>query len=450
MCSAPAEPLSAIAQSPIDRAITLSLEGERDAALRWAAAVVQHDPLKPSGLLLCGRLLLEAGRSDSARHALELCLRCSTDIGALPLAVAACSDLRGCCENPAAHYEAIADAFCKGSARIAKGAAGPPLLPKATAPQPLASSLAGEALFSRAAELIDAANKGWKEQLDARKGPTPLAPLPLFSELSRDSLLALVQLFEVATVPKGQQIIQEGDEGAEAYILARGALDAKKSMKGAEPIVLSHLSAGAIFGEMALLSRAPRAASIVACRPSILLVARKDTLDTVAEEHPEVGVSLAAYCRRRMIQNLVRTSAILRAVEPQERNALIDKFVTRTFEPGESLITQDNTASGLYLIASGTVTVVRGEGDERLVLSTLGPGDIVGEVSLVLRKPSTAHVIAQHPTMVLHLPREEFLAIIRQHPAVLAQLYELAVKRDEETSSVVAQETFDVDDAVLV
>jgi len=263
-------------------------------------------------------------------------------------------------------------------------------------------------------------------------------------------LLALVQQFEVKTVPTGERLIEEGAEGAEAYILARGALDARKNVKGGDPIVLSHLSAGAIFGEMALLSRAPRAASIVAGRPSVVLVARKDTLDTVAEQHPEVGARLADYCRRRMIQNLVRTSSMLRAVDPQERTRLIDKFVTRTFEAGEALIKQDGPSSGLYLIASGRVSVVRGEGDERLVLSTLGPGDIVGEVSLVLRKPSTAHVIAQHPTMVLHLPREDFLAIIKQHPTVLAQLYELAVKRDEETSSVVAQETFDVDDSVLV
>jgi hypothetical protein len=210
----PVESPAAAAQSPIDRAITLSLEGERDSALRWAAAVVQHDHHKPSGLLLCGRLLTEAGRLEIAREALELCLSCSIDMGALPLAVAACSDLRRCCDNPVPMYETIASAFCKGSPRINQGAAAPPHLPQGADIQPLPSSLAGNALLDRAAGIIESAKKGRKAHLAAQKGPSPIAPLPIFSELPRDALLALVQLFEVATVPTGEQIIEEGAEGA--------------------------------------------------------------------------------------------------------------------------------------------------------------------------------------------------------------------------------------------
>jgi len=201
---------------------------------------------------------------------------------------------------------------------------------------------------------------------------------------------------------------------------------------------------------MALLSRAPRAASGVACRPSILLVARKDALDEVAVRYPEVGSELAEHCQRRMVQNLVRTSAILRAVLPEERPVLIERFVTRSFEPGDVLIEQGETAAGLHLIASGEVFVAREESGETLMIASLGPGDIVGEVSLVLRKPSTARVTANHATLTLHLPREDFLELIREHPAILAKLYDLAVKRDEETSTIVAQEAVDVDDTLLI
>jgi cAMP-dependent protein kinase regulator len=137
-------------------------------------------------------------------------------------------------------------------------------------------------------------------------------------------------------------------------------------------------------------------------------------------------------------------------VQPEERPALIDRFVTRSFEPDEVLIEQGETAAGLHLIASGEVTVMRAEGDETLVLAELGPGDIVGEVSLVLRKPSTATVAAKHATLCLHLPREDFLELIREHPAILAELYDLAIRRDEETSSIVAQEVLDVDDNLLI
>jgi cAMP-dependent protein kinase regulator len=42
------------------------------------------------------------------------------------------------------------------------------------------------------------------------------------------------------------------------------------------------------------------------------------------------------------------------------------------------------------------------------------------------------------------------LELIKQHPAILAQLYELAIRRDEETSTIVAQEATDADDFVLI
>ena len=77
-------------------------------------------------------------------------------------------------------------------------------------------------------------------------------------------------------------------------------------------------------------------------------------------------------------------------------------------------------------------------------------GDVVGEIGLVLRRPATATVTASHPTLALHLSREQFHEAIREHPTLLSELYELATKREEETRSVVAQQALDVEDIVLV
>jgi CRP-like cAMP-binding protein len=180
------------------------------------------------------------------------------------------------------------------------------------------------------------------------------------------------------------------------------------------------------------------------------LVGRKDALDAVAEREPEVAVELANHCRRRMVQNLVRTSPILSAVRAEERPALVERFETRVYEKGDKLIAEGNNPTGLHLIASGEVAVIRSDGGEAFVLATLGPGDIVGEVALVLRRPSSADVVAVHPTVTLHLTIEKFMSLIREHPTILGELYELAVKRDDETRSIVAQETTSADDYVLI
>ena len=91
------------------------------------------------------------------------------------------------------------------------------------------------------------------------------------------------------------------------------------------------------------------------------------------------------------------------------------------------------------------MNIVRRDGEDEVLIVSLGVGEVIGEVSLVFRRVSNADVVAAHPTMTLHLPSARFMEIVREHPTLLAQLYELAVKRDEETSSIVAQEASDAD-----
>jgi CRP-like cAMP-binding protein len=448
--SPPELPGGPTAESPVDRALALALANEKDTALRWATAIVAADSAMASGLLLTGRLLADLGRLEGAREALEICVARAIDAGQLPLAVAACSDLRTLGADASKHFDAIADAFAAGSARLGDGGGHPPKLPHADEFHPLASVLTGPALLGKAMEVVHVARRALEEDVSTRAAPPTISPQPLFSSITREGLRAMIEVFEVSTVPQGTVVIEEGTGGAEAYIVARGELEVKRTMENGAPLTLARLTGGALFGEMALLSRAPRAASVVACRPSILLLGRKDALDAVAEREPEVAIELASHCRRRMVQNLVRTSPILSAVRAEERPALVERFETRVYEKGEKLISEGSNATGLHLIASGEVAVIRDEGNEPFVLATLGPGDIVGEVALVLRRPSSADVVAVHPTVTLHLATEKFMSLIREHPTILAELYDLAVKRDDETRSIVAQEATNADEYVLI
>ena len=158
-----------------------------------------------------------------------------------------------------------------------------------------------------------------------------------------------------------------------------------------------------------------------------------------------------------MVANLARTSPVLVSVPPQERALLVERFETRIFEKGDKIVTAGEDSQGLHLVASGLVAVVVQEGGEggmageSMVLATLIPGDTVGEVALVLRRKANADVVAVHPTVTLYLPREEFVSLVRDHPAILQSLYLLAVERDEETSSVMSVSSVNIaEDYVLV
>ncbi|HEY5145364.1 MAG TPA: cyclic nucleotide-binding domain-containing protein [Polyangiaceae bacterium] len=422
--------------SPIDRALALLLANETEAALRWAAAAVERAPSMPSALVITCRLLEQMGRPEAAVEGFELAIRRAIDGANLPLAVAAIGDLRALGVDVRDDLDALASAFCQGSDRLTETEAPPPPLPNFEGFQPLSSFLTGPALTSKATQIVHTAKREYDESTGSEILLT--APLPLFSAMPKEALRDLVGAFDMITVPAGHCVIREGEEGSEAYIVARGELEVLRSAgeddEGKPPIMLARLVSGALFGEMALLSRAPRAASVVATRPSILLVAKREALEVVAEGRPEVAIELAAHCRRRMVANLGRTSPVLVAVPPQERTMLVERFETRIYEKGEKLVTQGQEAAGLHLVASGQVAVVAHDGAESVVLTSLSPGETVGEVALVLRRKANADVIAVHPTVTLFLPREEFLSLIHDHPGVLHGLYMTAVRRDDETA----------------
>lgn len=454
MSSPPALPGLHAGETPIDRALTLRLAGETETALRWAAAALQAEPELPSALLLVSELLAEVGRREPARDGLEICVARAIDAGLLPLAVAACVALKklGLSNNEASKgFDAVADAFHARSERLDDDArVAPPPPPKHGDLQPLSSLLMGPALLNKAVEILRAAMAPMREAMRESLPPPMVPRLPLFSALGRAGLRALVEVFEVRVIEAGGVLIEEGSPGNEAFIVARGDLEVRRDLGDGQYTVLARLQNGQVFGEMALVSRAPRAASVVATRPSLVLAAPVDALEVVASRAPEVGEQLATFCRERMLQNLVRTSPILGAVDPAERGGLVARFETRTFEPGEALIRKGQPATGLYLIASGKVEVSTREGGDRLLIATLGPGEVVGEVAMILRRPHSADVIAVHPSVTLHLSGAAFQEMLRAHPTLLAQLYELAVKRDEETSSVVAQEAAAADDMILL
>ena len=430
----PSSPADAGANDlPLDHALSLLLADETENALRWGAAVLESGPWTPSALVVTARLLDQMGRKRAAIEGLNLAVQQATAEGNLPLALAAIGDLRTLGADVEASLDQIAGAFCVGSERI-EDTQSAPLLPQLGEFRPLSPFLTGPALASKAVQIVESARRTGDDV--GSEAPSRIAPLPLFSALGREALHDLLAAFDTLTVPAGHAVIREGEEEAAAYIVARGELEVSRRStdENGKPVVLARLASGAFFGEMALLSQLPGAASVIATRPSILLVARREALEAVVERHPEVAVELAAHCRRQSVANLGWASPVVVAIPARERAALVERFQTRMFEAGDRLVESGEAALGLHLIVSGEIAVVAHEGGERVVLATLTAGETVGEVELVLCRNAAADAIAVRPTATLFLQRDEFFALVQDHPAILHGLYGIAVRRHGETS----------------
>jgi CRP-like cAMP-binding protein len=80
-------------------------------------------------------------------------------------------------------------------------------------------------------------------------------------------------------------------------------------------------------------------------------------------------------------------------------------------------------------------------GKER-ILAFLGPGAIVGEMSVIDRLPRSANVVAVRPAILRFLGRTDFQHFARIHPEVYESLVALLIARLRETDTTIAVETF--------
>ncbi|ALC10967.1 FAD-dependent oxidoreductase [Sphingopyxis sp. 113P3] len=81
--------------------------------------------------------------------------------------------------------------------------------------------------------------------------------------LTAEDLAPVVDGAEVIRVPAGKAMLEEGDEGDDVFVIRSGSMVVEKNI-GGKPIFLRYLPAGSYFGEMAVLSGAPRNATVKA------------------------------------------------------------------------------------------------------------------------------------------------------------------------------------------
>lgn len=430
--------------SLLDQAHAQRIRGATEDALRACVAILDQAPDHLGAAMLALELVLPSGRSMVMTEVAERLVDAYVRRGDLPSATTAAQLGLASGKADSALFSTIADAFGRGSARVGPVSMAPPPLPVKGGVDAKLARLKGDALIDRA----DDALQRFLATNDELPAGAAVPKLPLFSSLSPKLLLQLLRTMKLRDVNAGAHVVHEGDEGHEAFVVVRGMVKAVRESEGG--LMLAALGPGALFGEMALVSDAPRAASVVAVEPVQLLVAERADLEYLAASEKALGQELSRFCYERMIANLVRHSRFLGAVDPGQRHEVVNLFERRSYEPGDRIVSQGQDADALRLIASGGVEVRRRDEDgDTVVVAQLGPGEVVGEISLVLRRPASADVVVRHPSVVLELPSSAFQDVIKAHPGLLGELYEMATSRDDELRSVVAQEALDVDDVLL-
>jgi len=118
--------------------------------------------------------------------------------------------------------------------------------------------------------------------------------------------------------------------------------------------------------------------------------------------------------------------------------SVVNESRVQLFAPTERLIEQGATGASLFALVHGQVEVhLRHEGISNVV-AKLGPGDCVGEMSLLAGEPRTASVIAVNEVEAIEITKATFAALLRNNPHVIERLGELLAKRQMANAQHVA------------
>jgi small-conductance mechanosensitive channel/CRP-like cAMP-binding protein len=135
-----------------------------------------------------------------------------------------------------------------------------------------------------------------------------IAKVPVLAPLANEVHEALAGAAEERLYGDGEVIVREGDGGSSMFIVQLGAVVVAV---GPERKEVARIEAGGYFGEMSLLTGAPRSATVTAKGDCDVLEISADTFRTYVHTHPEVVEPLAAAADARR-RELDRTRAAAR------------------------------------------------------------------------------------------------------------------------------------------
>lgn len=103
----------------------------------------------------------------------------------------------------------------------------------------------------------------------------------------------------------------------------------------------------------------------------------------------------------------------LSSLEDVELLSIAGESANLTWAAGSQVIASGTAADGLYVVLSGQVRVVEPGGAE---VSVLGPGEYVGEFSLVLGNPRRHDVVAVEDSELMVVPKERIERLLDEQP----------------------------------
>lgn len=237
----------------------------------------------------------------------------------------------------------------------------------------------------------------------------------LFGHLDEAGIMDIVNAFKERNAGPGEVLIQQGDEGDCLYIIDSGEVDIfvarpgpdgqlAKGDRGSKVVTFGERK---LFGELALLYSAPRAATAV-------VASAKCRLWQLDREPFKMLLAQKSQMQAELYEGWLSEVEILKSLNRYELSRLSDLLQSELFDAGEEIVKQGEVGDKFFILEDGTAAAyIAGAGGEKEVMVYDKQGQYFGEIALMKDEPRKATVRATgEGCSVLSCSKEDFTSVL--------------------------------------
>ncbi len=218
-----------------------------------------------------------------------------------------------------------------------------------------------------------------KQQLErlaaSRQSGQSLAVMDLFRGLDRTALDQVIQDSAWLRLAGGDTLFRQGDPADCLYTVVSGRLEAIIQAEGGGDPMVQPIGRGTCVGEMALLTDAPRSATVRAVRDSELIRLPRAAFDRLLHDHPQAAVELSRTLARRLQQSdasrakttPIATIAVVPGDQAVPHARFAERLVSALGTCGGSVLHLDNSRLDRHLGQGASQVPLSGLGNNRIV-----------------------------------------------------------------------------------
>ncbi|MDQ3939868.1 MAG: cyclic nucleotide-binding domain-containing protein, partial [Actinomycetota bacterium] len=213
-------------------------------------------------------------------------------------------------------------------------------------------------------------------------------------------------------------LVEEGDYHERLLVVLDGQLEQTSIDAAGNRARILVFDPGQFHGYMAVMSNSREAHSISATETSTIVEFNKASVLRLMREAEAFGERMEALYRDRALWSHARSSPVLRGLDENAVEDLLDDAQFRILEPGEVLYREGDPASDMYLVRDGFLRVARKFKDDERVLQYFREGDVCGLNAILFEQPQTATISANTRSEIIEVPAASLLTLLDRHPEV--------------------------------